>query len=109
FYLASRRRHTIFSRDWSSDVCSSDLVRGGGPECDAGESWTEVCAGVGGGAGVVVVVVALGSRGLGDAAFECGGAVRAGRGGGLGGSGPAVPAAARGGGHLPLPAARSEE
>src|SRR5690606_41093069 len=21
------RRHTIFSRDWSSDVCSSDLVR----------------------------------------------------------------------------------
>src|SRR5690606_39325557 len=22
---ASRRRHTIFSRDWSSDVCSSDL------------------------------------------------------------------------------------
>src|SRR5690606_41083621 len=21
----SRRRHTIFSRDWSSDVCSSDL------------------------------------------------------------------------------------
>src|SRR5690606_39730142 len=23
---SSRRRHTIFSRDWSSDVCSSDLV-----------------------------------------------------------------------------------
>src|SRR5690606_39393510 len=23
----SRRRHTIFSRDWSSDVCSSDLSR----------------------------------------------------------------------------------
>src|SRR5690606_39969445 len=22
-----RRRHTRFSRDWSSDVCSSDLVR----------------------------------------------------------------------------------
>src|SRR5690606_17577868 len=22
-----RRRHTIFSRDWSSDVCSSDLIR----------------------------------------------------------------------------------
>src|SRR5690606_23059973 len=22
----SRRRHTIFSRDWSSDVCSSDLI-----------------------------------------------------------------------------------
>src|SRR5690606_38681075 len=24
--FSSRRRHTIFSRDWSSDVCSSDLV-----------------------------------------------------------------------------------
>src|SRR5690606_39962388 len=23
--LSSRRRHTRFSRDWSSDVCSSDL------------------------------------------------------------------------------------
>src|SRR5690606_39899701 len=23
----SRRRHTIFSRDWSSDVCSSDLIQ----------------------------------------------------------------------------------
>src|SRR5690606_40728312 len=22
----SRRRHTTFSRDWSSDVCSSDLI-----------------------------------------------------------------------------------
>src|SRR5690606_40524419 len=25
-FLSSRRRHTRFSRDWSSDVCSSDLV-----------------------------------------------------------------------------------
>src|SRR5690606_39677506 len=25
FYFSSRRRHTRFSRDWSSDVCSSDL------------------------------------------------------------------------------------
>src|SRR5690606_39488375 len=24
---SSRRRHTIFSRDWSSDVCSSDLAQ----------------------------------------------------------------------------------
>src|SRR5690606_3572369 len=24
--LSRRRRHTSFSRDWSSDVCSSDLV-----------------------------------------------------------------------------------
>src|SRR5690606_41079265 len=26
FFFASRRRHTRFSRDWSSDVCSSDLI-----------------------------------------------------------------------------------
>src|SRR5690606_41137141 len=26
---SSRRRHTRFSRDWSSDVCSSDLLRKG--------------------------------------------------------------------------------
>src|SRR5690606_39506561 len=26
FYFSSRRRHTRFSRDWSSDVCSSDLA-----------------------------------------------------------------------------------
>src|SRR5690606_39783032 len=25
-FFSSRRRHTRFSRDWSSDVCSSDLV-----------------------------------------------------------------------------------
>src|SRR5690606_40435718 len=29
FFFSSRRRHTRFSRDWSSDVCSSDL------KCDA--------------------------------------------------------------------------
>src|SRR5690606_29523755 len=28
FFFASRRRHTRFSRDWSSDVCSSDLADG---------------------------------------------------------------------------------
>src|SRR5687768_17688713 len=35
FFFSSRRRHTRCSRDWSSDVCSSDLVDGnaynGGP------------------------------------------------------------------------------
>src|SRR5437868_8104708 len=28
FFFSSRRRHTRSKRDWSSDVCSSDLVRG---------------------------------------------------------------------------------
>src|SRR5437763_9270316 len=26
FFFSSRRRHTIYIGDWSSDVCSSDLV-----------------------------------------------------------------------------------
>src|SRR5690606_39405815 len=33
FFFSSRRRHTSFSRDWSSDVCSSDLA-----PCPAGEA-----------------------------------------------------------------------
>src|SRR5260370_26816281 len=27
FFFSSRRRHTRFKCDWSSDVCSSDLLR----------------------------------------------------------------------------------
>src|SRR2546429_558436 len=27
FFFSSRRRHTRCSRDWSSDVCSSDLTK----------------------------------------------------------------------------------
>src|SRR2546422_10023835 len=39
FFFSSRRRHTRCSRDWSSDVCSSDLHPGGRrrtpyPVCD---------------------------------------------------------------------------
>src|SRR5438270_8873264 len=29
FFFSSRRRHTRFDCDWSSDVCSSDLAQGG--------------------------------------------------------------------------------
>src|SRR5690606_15777357 len=36
FCLSSRRRHTRFSRDWSSDVCSSDLHAGEIDGKDAG-------------------------------------------------------------------------
>src|SRR5690606_28079273 len=32
FFFSSRSRHTRFSRDWSSDVCSSDLRAQGGPD-----------------------------------------------------------------------------
>src|SRR5690625_4477977 len=34
FFFSSRRRHTRWPRDWSSDVCSSDLGEG------AGRRWT---------------------------------------------------------------------
>src|SRR5438445_2420303 len=30
FFFSSRRRHTRYWRDWSSDVCSSDLLDPGG-------------------------------------------------------------------------------
>src|SRR2546421_4297742 len=36
FFFSSRRRHTRSDRDWSSDVCSSDLSRSsasGSPSC----------------------------------------------------------------------------
>src|SRR6266567_218215 len=32
FFFASRRRHTRFDCDWSSDVCSSDLICEPGPD-----------------------------------------------------------------------------
>src|SRR5690606_39800144 len=38
-FFSSRRRHTRFSRDWSSDVCSSDLPPEGvyGFSCSLGD------------------------------------------------------------------------
>src|SRR5690606_17426145 len=36
FFFSSRRRHTSFSRDWSSDVCSSDLADAGAQRGDQG-------------------------------------------------------------------------
>src|SRR5207253_8554075 len=37
FFFSSRRRHTRWPRDWSSDVCSSDLAGRGGGEWPAAE------------------------------------------------------------------------
>src|SRR2546430_6027097 len=34
FFFSSRRRHTRFDCDWSSDVCSSDLLAGGAVASD---------------------------------------------------------------------------
>src|SRR5690606_40422463 len=52
FFFSSRRRHTRFSRDWSSDVCSSDLeliASGAMPVREAevfGPRWREIQGGL---------------------------------------------------------------
>src|SRR5688572_8157447 len=38
FFFSSRRRHTRFDCDWSSDVCSSDLRNVGVPTCAGTEA-----------------------------------------------------------------------
>src|SRR5207302_8137028 len=40
FFFSSRRRHTRFSRDWSSDVYSSDLPQW--PATVGGASWLTI-------------------------------------------------------------------
>src|SRR6266704_3953120 len=42
FFVSSRRRHTSSKRDWSSDVCSSDLVAGRGRAFCAGNDIAEM-------------------------------------------------------------------
>src|SRR5690606_41018325 len=41
FFFSSRRRHTRFSRDWSSDVCSSDLFGLLRPELNTNSLYVE--------------------------------------------------------------------
>src|SRR5260370_16737818 len=44
FFFSSRRRHTRFKCDWSSDVCSSDLHKAGGqPAAKEKRAQTEDC------------------------------------------------------------------
>src|SRR5690606_39591276 len=51
--FSSRRRHTRFSRDWSSDVCSSDLDGlEGGTQCRLGDECCVDVAGCKGGSHV---------------------------------------------------------
>src|SRR5699024_11504103 len=42
YFFSSRRRHTRSKRDWSSDVCSSDLVLSRGEETDMSFTESEV-------------------------------------------------------------------
>src|SRR5207245_5978708 len=64
FFFSSRRRHTRCYRDWSSDVCSSDLTEGEFPMADdrddvEREHTTVVETGGGGGGGVLAVVLLI--------------------------------------------------
>src|SRR5690606_40598130 len=42
--FSSRRRHTRFSRDWSSDVCSSDLETTSRKQTSKNRSWLRYAA-----------------------------------------------------------------
>src|SRR3712207_9011526 len=44
FFFSSRRRHTRYWRDWSSDVCSSDLIA---MTTEAGEKATMIFESIG--------------------------------------------------------------
>src|SRR6266852_8247969 len=46
FFCSSRRLHTRCYRDWSSDVCSSDLSRRLADPCGRGTGWRPRCPGV---------------------------------------------------------------
>src|SRR3712207_8331139 len=40
FFFSSRRRHTRYWRDWSSDVCSSDLTMASKSLADEKQYWS---------------------------------------------------------------------
>src|SRR6266700_6282316 len=82
FFFSSRRRHTSFSRDWSSDVCSSDLT---GLNRSFGRRHGDVVSRGGAGRG------RIGGRGGGDRRGRTGGR---GGGGGRGVGGHANPGVA---------------
>src|SRR5699024_11683025 len=58
FFFSSRRRHTRSKRDWSSDVCSSDLGQGTGQALNFGAIYEQ--AGLEGGANFGLTIAALG-------------------------------------------------
>src|SRR5690625_7018154 len=66
FFFSSRRRHTRWPRDWSSDVCSSDLSSG--PDSAAGADGVTGADGVAGAGGSAVADGSAGTGGPGGRA-----------------------------------------
>src|SRR5260221_7849196 len=63
FFFSSRRRHTRSLCDWSSDVCSSDLITGAGTISPAGALDFKMIANLHGGmVGGVTKMAALGGN-----------------------------------------------
>src|SRR5215510_15832816 len=58
FFFSSRRRHTRWPRDWSSDVCSSDLRARQAPRTVAGLALIALAAISWGTSGSVMTVLA---------------------------------------------------
>src|SRR5699024_11868309 len=72
FFFSSRRRHTRSKRDWSSDVCSPDLMRRPARMTDAGKSLQRLSLKP----RFEILQLALGAPSLQDTAFERGDAGR---------------------------------
>src|SRR5207237_6141028 len=69
FFCSSRRRHTRFKCDWSSDVCSSDLSRRRRSACMATNQKFDAVV-VGTGPGGYVAAIRCAQLGLSVAAVE---------------------------------------
>src|SRR5204863_3957802 len=65
FFFSSRRRHTRSLRDWSSDVCSSDLDANWHPETEEDKcaTGTLIGSGIGGLSGIADTALLLKERG----------------------------------------------
>src|SRR3989475_7608529 len=63
FFFSSRRRHTRFDCDWSSDVCSSDLVSGRDARPDTGAARRPQPGHLGGGGAELAMARRTGGHG----------------------------------------------
>src|SRR3712207_8269905 len=70
FFFSSRRRHTRYWRDWSSDVCSSDLTYPDAEERSDAELGAGIAALIATGQGAVIAYDASGAAEIGFDALD---------------------------------------